>query len=67
MGTPKSPPGIVEYYGAPGMIRTCDPLIRSQVLYPTELRVRDWQIVNRDQQNMPTWFSNRIYDLNSEI
>jgi hypothetical protein len=26
--------------GAPGMIRTCDPLIRSQVLYPTELRVR---------------------------
>src|ERR1051326_2120503 len=22
------------------MIRTCDPLIRSQVLYPTELRVR---------------------------
>ena len=21
------------------MIRTCDPLIRSQVLYPTELRV----------------------------
>ena len=25
--------------GAPGMIRTCDPLIRSQVLYPAELRV----------------------------
>ena len=23
----------------PGMIRTCDPLIRSQVLYPAELRV----------------------------
>jgi hypothetical protein len=30
----------VELNGAPGMIRTCDPLIRSQVLYPTELRVR---------------------------
>ena len=28
--------------GAPGMIRTCDPLIRSQVLYPAELRVRGW-------------------------
>ena len=28
-----------EVFGAPGMIRTCDPLIRSQVLYPTELRV----------------------------
>ncbi len=23
------------------MIRTCDPLIRSQVLYPAELRVRN--------------------------
>ena len=27
-------------YGAPGTIRTCDPLVRSQVLYPAELRVR---------------------------
>ena len=26
--------------GAPGMIRTCDLLIRSQALYPTELRAR---------------------------
>ena len=26
-------------YGAPGEIRTPDPLVRSQVLYPTELRV----------------------------
>ena len=26
--------------GAPGKIRTPDPLIRSQVLYPAELRVR---------------------------
>jgi hypothetical protein len=25
---------------APGMTRTCDLLIRSQTLYPTELRVR---------------------------
>ncbi len=25
-------------YGAPGAIRTPDPLVRSQVLYPTELR-----------------------------
>ena len=29
----------IDSDGAPGMIRTCDPLIRSQVLYPTELRV----------------------------
>ena len=28
-----------EKYGAPGTTRTCDPLIRSQVLYPAELRV----------------------------
>ena len=27
--------------GAPGTIRTCDPLVRSQVLYPAELRVRE--------------------------
>ena len=33
-GGPKSP----VFYGAPGMIRTCDLLIRSQALYPTELR-----------------------------
>ena len=25
--------------GAPGAIRTPDPLVRSQILYPTELRV----------------------------
>ena len=29
--------------GAPGTTRTCDPLIRSQVLYPAELRVRGLQ------------------------
>ena len=26
------------FTGAPGRIRTHDPLVRSQVLYPTELR-----------------------------
>jgi hypothetical protein len=26
--------------GAPGTIRTCDRLVRSQVLYPAELRAR---------------------------
>src|SRR5574343_24 len=26
--------------GAPGAIRTPDPLVRSQILYPTELRAR---------------------------
>jgi hypothetical protein len=31
--------------GAPGMIRTCDHLIRSQVLYPAELRVRRPRII----------------------
>ena len=28
------------------MIRTCDPLIRSQVLYPTELRVRKSELLD---------------------
>jgi hypothetical protein len=32
---------VVDLYGAPGMIRTCDLLVRSQTLYPTELRARD--------------------------
>ena len=32
-------PNLLILIGAPGMIRTCDPLIRSQVLYPAELRV----------------------------
>ena len=30
--------------GAPGRIRTHDPLVRSQVLYPTELRARSRQL-----------------------
>src|SRR5437763_238778 len=30
-----------KWNGAPGTTRTCDPLIRSQVLYPAELRVRE--------------------------
>ena len=29
-------------YGAPGRIRTSDPLVRSQVLYPAELRARNF-------------------------
>ena len=29
---------IHRYFGAPGAIRTPDPLVRSQVLYPAELR-----------------------------
>ncbi len=30
--------------GAPGAIRTPDPLVRSQVLYPTELRAPKYQL-----------------------
>ena len=30
--------GLFILFGAPGEIRTPDPLVRSQVLYPTELR-----------------------------
>jgi hypothetical protein len=29
----------LKFHGTPGRIRTCDPLIRSQVLYPAELLV----------------------------
>jgi hypothetical protein len=31
---------VIEKYGAPGEIRTPDPLVRSQMLYPAELRAR---------------------------
>ncbi len=31
---------ILRINGAPGEIRTPDPLVRSQVLYPTELRAQ---------------------------
>ena len=32
----------LSFYGAPGEIRTPDPLVRSQVLYPTELRAHNF-------------------------
>ena|GEM_PF-6742480 len=35
----------IEDYGAPGAIRTPDLLIRSQMLYPTELRVHDGNFI----------------------
>jgi hypothetical protein len=31
---------IIGLCGAPGRIRTSDPLVRSQMLYPAELRAR---------------------------
>ena len=37
---------ISEYIGAPGEIRTPDRLVRSQVLYPTELRARWRRIIH---------------------
>ncbi len=30
---------LKSFLGTPGRIRTCDPLIRSQILYPAELLV----------------------------
>ncbi len=33
--------------GAPGAIRTPDPLVRSQVLYPAELRAREGRIIKK--------------------
>jgi hypothetical protein len=34
-------------YGAPEEIRTPDPLVRSQVLYPAELRAREACIIRQ--------------------
>ena len=38
--TPQGHCGVFGKNGGPGAIRTPDPLVRSQVLYPTELRAR---------------------------
>ena len=46
-------PQIIDMIGAPGMIRTCDPLIRSQVLYPTELRVH-WEVERLRNSSLKT-------------
>ena len=32
-------------FGAPGTIRTCDQLVRSQLLYPAELRAQNWDFM----------------------
>ena len=32
---------LFVFFGAPGAIRTPDPLVRSQVLYPSELRAQN--------------------------
>ena len=32
---------LLEKIGTPGRIRTCDPLVRSQILYPAELQVHN--------------------------
>ena len=43
---------LVDYAnGALGEIRTPDPLVRSQVLYPTELQARTLQIIYRSVKN----------------
>ena len=38
--------GIAEEFGAPCRTRTCDLLVRSQTLYPTELRAREHVIIS---------------------
>ncbi len=38
---------LAVFYGAPGKIRTPDLLIRSQTLYPAELRVRRGDICSK--------------------
>src|SRR5260370_18034639 len=41
----ESPEENRERSGAPGRIRTSDPLVRSQMLYPTELRAQKSKVV----------------------
>ena len=44
--------------GAPGRIRTRDPLVRSQVLYPTELPARERGIMQNNSSFVNVYFSN---------
>ena len=56
----KKGPCRAIFYGAPGRIRTSDPLVRSQVLYPAELRARegrDYQWRPIPCQIKPQWLS----------
>ena len=45
-------------FGAPGRIRTRDPLVRSQVLYPTELPARERGIMQNNSSFVNDCFSN---------
>jgi hypothetical protein len=47
--------------GAPGKTRTCDLLIRSQTLYPAELRAHIFSVNKLQRQ---TVFRNPIFDVN---
>ena len=41
-------------FGAPGEIRTPDQLVRSQLLYPAELRARNWKESIQASENRVT-------------
>ena len=43
-------------FGAPGRIRTRDPLVRSQVLYPTELPARGIVIMHDIDLSVKSYF-----------
>ena len=47
-------------FGAPGRIRTRDPLVRSQVLYPTELPARERGIMQNNSSFVNDCFSNGV-------
>jgi hypothetical protein len=46
--------GRIASSGAPGMTRTCDLLVRSQTLYPTELGAREVAVVVDQGASRPT-------------
>ena len=53
------PLGYSGLSGAPGRIRTRDPLVRSQVLYPTELPARE-NVIMRDIDSSVKSFFEKI-------
>ena len=51
---------VLDSNGAPGRIRTSDPLVRSQMLYPAELRAHACEDCNRLTATKQEYRINRV-------
>jgi hypothetical protein len=57
----------VNNSGVPGAIRTLDPLLRRQLLYPTELQAQSWEKSRQRQiEYNTTAFAVKVFQAPSE-